>query len=84
MFLLAVRRPTFPRAKGMAACMFPYCLRALKLVVAYNTKYRLKYARYVKDKNILKMSLVVDTGISITTLLIFIYMPERYGRYACL
>lgn len=68
----------------MAACMSPYCLRALQLVVAYNTQYRLKYARYVKSKNILKIAVLMGTGIAVSTLLIFIYMPERYGRCDCL
>lgn len=53
-------------------------------MVAYNTQYRLKYARYVKSKNILKIAVLMGTGIAVSTLLIFIYMPERYGRCDCL
>ena len=64
--------------------MVPYCLRALQLVVVYNTRYRLKYARYVKRNTILKMSVVIGTAIFVAALLIWYNMPERYSRCACL
>ena len=64
--------------------MFPYCLRAIQLVVAYNTHYRLKYARYVKTKNILKMSVMIGTAILVAALFVMHKMPERYARCDCL
>lgn len=73
-----------PSTQGLAVFMVPYCLRALQLVVAYNSRYRLKYARYVKANNILKISVVAGAAIAVAALLVWYHMPERYSRYTCL
>lgn len=70
-----------PSTEGIAAGMLPYCLRACRLVVLYNTQYRLKYARYVKKRNIVKMSVAIGTGIIIGAFLVLRNMRERYARY---
>lgn len=70
-----------PSPQGIAAGMLPYCLRACRLVVLYNTQYRLKYARYVKLRNIAKISVTIGTGIIIGAFLVMRNMQERYARY---
>ena len=64
--------------------MVPYCLRALQLVVVYNTRYRLKYARYVKGAVIMKISVATVIGVALAIFLVFYYVPDRYSRYDCL
>ena len=53
----------------------------MQLVVAYNTQCRLKYARYVNGKNILKIFVVIGTAVAVAAVLVFYNMPERYARY---
>ena len=50
------------------------------MVVAYNTPYRLKYARYVKTKNILKMSVLIGAALLVAAWYVMYSMPERYSR----
>lgn len=69
--------------QGIAACLLPYCLRACRLVVLFNTQYRLKYARYVKQRNIAKISVVIGTGVVIGAVVFLYNMRERYARYNC-
>lgn len=73
-------QPSFS-PQGIAAGLLPYCLRACRLVVLFNTQYRLKYARYVKQRNIAKISVIIGTGVVIGAFLVLYNMPERYARY---
>ena len=61
--------------------MLPYCLRAARLAIFYNTDYRLKYAQYVKKKNLVKASVVAGTAIATGAFCVLYHMPERYSRY---
>eukprot|EP00904_Undaria_pinnatifida_P000027 jgi/Undpi1/10024/HiC_scaffold_28.g12478.m1 len=58
----------------------PYSLRAFRLVVAYNTRYRLKYAKYVKSPVIVKAAATIGAGLALAAVLVFYAMPERYSR----
>ena len=62
----------------------PYSLRAFRLVVAYNTRYRLKYAKYVKSPVIVKTAATIGAGLALAAVLVFYAMPERYSRCDCL
>lgn len=69
-----------PSLEVIAVFMSPYFLRAVQLVIAYNTYYRLKYARYVKGRNLVKISAVIGGAISVAAILVLYNMPERYAR----
>ena len=79
---LAVPCPPYPPPQGYALCVVPYVLRAFRLVVAYNTHYRLRYARYVKGAVIKKITVTAGIGIAIAAMLVFYNVPDRYARYA--
>lgn len=66
-------------AQGLAAAVVPYSLRAVRLIVIYNTAYRIKYARYVKWVYLLRIWTVLATAILLVALLIFINMRDRYA-----
>ena len=72
-----------PSPEGIAVGLLPYSLRACRLVILYNTQYRLRYAQYVKPRNIAKILVVTGTGITISASLVLNSMPERYARYSC-
>jgi len=60
----------------------PFGLRAFRLVILYDTAYRLKYARFVKWKVITRAWVAVAGAIGIYAMVIFVCLKEtRYARY---
>ncbi|CAM9839738.1 unnamed protein product, partial [Ectocarpus fasciculatus] len=54
-------------------------IRAVRLVIAYNRQYRLKYARFVKRKNALGLWAVASIGITLRAGLFFGTDPAHYS-----
>ncbi|CAM9948192.1 unnamed protein product, partial [Ectocarpus sp. 13 AM-2016] len=57
----------------------PYVIRAVRLVVAYNRKYRLKYARFVKRNYALGFWAVACMGLTIRAGMFFGTDPAHYS-----
>lgn len=79
-FPLPIWRALFSRKSGLAGCPTPYFLRALRLVIIYNTDYRLKYARFVKWKRMMKMWIASVVVVLVSGISFVVHMPERYSR----
>ncbi|CAB1110052.1 unnamed protein product [Ectocarpus sp. CCAP 1310/34] len=58
----------------------PYVIRAVRLVVAYNRKCRLKYARFVKRNHALGFGAVACIGLTIRAGIFFGTDPAHYSR----
>lgn len=55
-------------------------LRAMRLVVVYNSTYRREYARYVKWKALVKVWITSCILIFSGATLVYFDIPERYDR----
>ncbi|CAM9668711.1 unnamed protein product, partial [Ectocarpus fasciculatus] len=57
----------------------PYFVRAVRLVIAYNRKYRLKYAKFVKRKHATGVLVLTSIGLTIRAGLFFGTDPAHYS-----
>ncbi|CAM9499242.1 unnamed protein product [Ectocarpus sp. 8 AP-2014] len=57
----------------------PYFVRAVRLVIAYDRKYRLKYAKFVKRKHATGVLVLTSIGLTIRAGLVFGDDPAHYS-----
>ena len=75
----------WPSYAWFAFSCTPYCLRACRLVVAYNTNYRIRFARFVKTRTLTKTWALSSLCILGYACAVFVNMQDRYarGNYGC-